>query len=72
MISTHPGDVLAAAGLVVIDVDPLQLEVRLALVGARGVDPVLVAGEGVRKGAKRGQIIPQNDQDGDRKVLTPI
>ena len=43
--TTHPGDIFAAASFVVVDVDALQLEVRLALVGARGVDPVLVTWE---------------------------
>ena len=37
--------VLAAAGLVIIDVDPLELQVGLALVGAGGVNPVLIAAE---------------------------
>ena len=36
------GHVLAAARLVVVDVDPLELEVRVAMVGAGGVDAVLV------------------------------
>ena len=38
-----PGHVLAATGLVVVDVDPLKLEVGVAMVGAGGVDAVLVA-----------------------------
>ena len=37
-----PGDVLASAGLVVVHVDPLKLQVRVAMVGARGVDAMLV------------------------------
>ena len=37
-----PGDVLATAGLVVVDIDALQLQVGVAVVGAGGVDPVLV------------------------------
>ena len=37
-----PGDVLASAGLVVVHVDPLKLEVRVAMVGAGGVDAMLV------------------------------
>ena len=36
------GHVLAAAGLVVVHVDPLQLEVRVPMVGAGGVNAVLV------------------------------
>ena len=37
-----PGHVLAAAGLVVVDIDPLQLEVRVPMVGASGVNAVLI------------------------------
>lgn len=37
-----PGDVLASGGLVVVDVDPLQLEVRVSMIGTGGVDTVLV------------------------------
>ena len=37
-----PGHVLPAAGLVVVHIDPLQLEVGLPGVGAGGVDAVLV------------------------------
>jgi hypothetical protein len=33
---------LTAGGLVVVDVDALQLQVGVAMVGARGVDAVLV------------------------------
>ena len=40
--ATHPGHVLPGAGLVVVDIDPLQLQVGLAGVGAGRVDPVLV------------------------------
>ena len=36
------GHVLAAAGLVVVHIDPLELEVGGAAVGAGGVDAVLV------------------------------
>ena len=36
------GHVLAAARLVVVDVDPLQLQLGLASVGAGGVDTMLV------------------------------
>ena len=36
------GNVLAAGGLVVVDVDPFQLEVRVAMVGTSRVDTVLV------------------------------
>ena len=41
-ISTHPGDIFASGGLVVVDIDPLKLEVTGAAVGAGGVDAVLV------------------------------
>ena len=37
-----PGHVLAAAGLIVVDIDPLQLELGGAAVGAGGVDTVLI------------------------------
>ena len=37
-----PGHVLPAAGLVVVHVDPLQLEVGLPSVGTGGVNAVLV------------------------------
>ena len=37
-----PGHVLPAAGLVVVHIDPLQLEVGLPSVGAGGVNAVLV------------------------------
>ena len=37
-----PGHVLPAAGLVVVNIDPLQLEVRGPSVGSGGVDSVLV------------------------------
>ena len=40
---THPGDIFGAASLVVVDVDALQLKVRLASIAAGGVDAVLVA-----------------------------
>jgi hypothetical protein len=36
------GDILATRGLVVVDVDALQLEVGVAMVGASGVDAVFV------------------------------
>merc|ERR1719167_825679 len=39
------GNILSAAGLVVIHVDPLQLEVRIAVVGAGGVDAVLIGND---------------------------
>ena len=42
--STHPRHILPHAGLVVVDVNPLELQVGLAGVGAGGVDPVLVTG----------------------------
>ena len=37
-----PGHVLAAGRLVVVDIDALKLQLRLAAVGAGGVDTVLV------------------------------
>ena len=37
-----PGHVLATAGLVVVDIDPLQLELGGAGVGTGGVDTVLI------------------------------
>ena len=37
-----PGHVLAAAGLVVVNIDPLQLKVRGASIGAGGVDAMLI------------------------------
>ena len=37
-----PGHVLSPAGLVVVDIDPLQLKVGVAVVGARRVNAVLV------------------------------
>ena len=37
-----PGHVLAATGLVVVDIDPLELEIRVAMIGASGVNTVLV------------------------------
>ena len=37
-----PRHVLPPAGLVVVDVDPLQLEVRVSMVGTSGVDAVLI------------------------------
>ena len=40
---THPRNIFGTAGLVVVDVDALQLKVRLASIAARGVDTVLVA-----------------------------
>ena len=36
------GDVFAARGLIVVNIDALQLEVGVAVVGAGGVDSVLV------------------------------
>ena len=41
-MKTHPGNVFASGGLVVVNVDPLELEVRGSAVGAGGVDTVLV------------------------------
>ena len=37
-----PRHIFASAGLVVVNVDPLQLEVGVAVVGPGGVDTVLV------------------------------
>ena len=37
-----PGHVLPAGGLIVVDVDPLQLELRGPSIGASGVDAVLI------------------------------
>ena len=37
-----PGDVLPTGGLIVVDVDPLQLKLRGTSVGASGVDAVLI------------------------------
>ena len=37
-----PGDVAASSGFVVVDVDPLELEVRVTMIGAGGVDSVLI------------------------------
>ena len=42
---THPRNIFGTASLVVVDVDALQLKVRLASIAARGVDAVLVAGK---------------------------
>ena len=39
---THPGDIFSTGGLIVVHVDPLELEVGGAAVGASGVDAVLV------------------------------
>ena len=39
---THPRNIFAAGGLVVVHIDPLELEVGGAAVGAGGVDAVLV------------------------------
>ena len=40
---THPGYVLAPAGLIVVNVNALQLEVAGALIGTARVNAVLVA-----------------------------
>ena len=40
-----PGNVLAAGRLVVVDIDALQLQLGLALVGTGGVDTMLVTDE---------------------------
>jgi hypothetical protein len=39
---THPWYILAPTGLIVIDVDTLQLQVAGSLVGAAGIHTVLV------------------------------
>ena len=39
---THSRNIFAAGGLVVVHIDPLELEVGGAAVGAGGVDTVLV------------------------------
>ena len=36
------GDIFAAGGFVVVDVDPLELKIGVSLVGAGGVDAVFV------------------------------
>ena len=41
-MKTHPGNIFASSGLVVVHVDPFELEVRGSAVGAGGVDAVLV------------------------------
>ena len=43
---TYPRDILGVAGLVVVHVDPLQLEVGVAGVRAGGVDTMLITGGG--------------------------
>ena len=37
-----PGHVLAAAGLIVVDIDPLELEVRFTSVCSSGVNSMLI------------------------------
>ena len=41
--NSHPRDIFGSASFIVVDVDALQLKVRLASIAARGVDAVLVA-----------------------------
>ena len=41
-MKTHPGNIFASSGLVVVHIDPLELEVRGSAVGAGGVDTVLI------------------------------
>ena len=36
------GDVFSSSGLVVVDIDPLELEIRVSVVGSSGVDSMLV------------------------------
>ena len=38
----YPWNIFSSSGLVVVDIDPLQLEIRGSGVGASGVDAVLV------------------------------
>ena len=42
-----PGHVLPSAGLVVVDIDALQLEVGLSAVGSSGVNAVLVTADNI-------------------------
>ena len=37
-----PGDILATAGLIVVDVDPLQLKIRSSCIASSGVNAVLI------------------------------
>ena len=41
-VQSYPGDIFSSSGLVVVDVDPLQLKVGGAGVGAGGVNAVLI------------------------------
>ena len=36
------GDVFSSSGLVVVDIDPLELAIRISVVGSSGVDSMLV------------------------------
>ena len=36
------GDIFATGGLVVVDIDPLQLKIRVSVVGSSGVNTVLI------------------------------
>ena len=56
-----PGHVFASAGFIVIHIDPLQLEVGVAMVGAGGVDPVLVGDDlpELEKGKLIGDVAPR-------------
>ena len=42
MFCPYPWNIFSSSGLVVVDIDPLQLEIRGSGVGASGVDAVLV------------------------------
>ena len=44
--NSHPRNIFGSASFIVVDVDALQLKVRLTSVGARGVDAVLIAEKG--------------------------
>ena len=49
-----PRDVLAAGGFVVVDVDSLQLQVRVAVVGTGRVNTVLVGDDLQERAARKG------------------
>ena len=36
------GDIFATCGLVVVDIDPLQLKIRVSVVGSSGVNTMLI------------------------------
>ena len=49
-----PGDVFAAGGLVEVDIDPLELKIRVSVVGTGGVDTVLIGDNLGRGGLETG------------------